>query len=710
MAIESRGDGDGAEYLDVLLLCAAPLDVRPALNLAVEVANFEAEVRRSPVPIRLRRVFPPTFEQLRRELAPTVLQGREPRVFHFLGHGEEDYLWFEDEEGGGEKVTAARLRRLFEGTPIRLALLNACWSATPRVRSLCTHLVEDAGLAAAIGHGKPVADASAIAFARRFYAEITRGETVRRAYLAARNALAEKGQPGAAEIDLTGDGDLRLDEGLAPGERTGRVEDGMPTRGYLPGADFFCGREEEFRAVTRALADPDKRGYGLWGMGGIGKTALAKEAARRNAWRFRDGGVVFVDAREIAPPTTPDLLRRALARLDPAARGEDPVFELVARLTAAPGLIVLDNLETLPETEFDALARFVAQVPRNGSHVLLTARAPIRPIEALPDVPTRLLTTGLHDFDGAFYAHRLAETKGVALLRDDPPRVEAGEVRGLCARLTRRVSGHPRMIEVAVGIARRGQAELDKALDRLTGDLEAKLTEMLTTGLALVGDEGRRLLAFLPLFPAGNFQPEAMQAACAAAERATVAEPPTPPARPTLWGRLASGLGRLFRKPRPPEPDDEPDEGESEDGSDEAAPAWVVEGIRQLERGGFLDRDQEADLFTFHQTLRDYAERTAPLPPSQHAAGFFGLLCLLRRLSRRKLGKLPGHRPLSRQRPDRHGDGLGRPSRARPPRCGPGGDGRCPRLLLRAPRPLAARRSLERAGDCIAARFRYPSG
>src|SRR5271166_1871247 len=114
MAIESRGDGDGAEYLDVLLLCAAPLDVRPALNLAVEVANFEAEVRRSPVPIRLRRVFPPTYEQLCRELAPTALQGREPRVFHFLGHGEEDYLWFEDEEGSGERVTAARLRTVFE--------------------------------------------------------------------------------------------------------------------------------------------------------------------------------------------------------------------------------------------------------------------------------------------------------------------------------------------------------------------------------------------------------------------------------------------------------------------------------------------------------------------------------------------------------------------------------------------------------------------
>src|SRR5208337_3959421 len=113
------------------------------------------------------------------------------------GHGEEDYLWFEDEEGGGEKVTAARLRKLFEGTPIRLALLNACWSATPRVKSLCQHLVEGAGLVAAIGHGKPVADMSAIAFARRFYAEITRGQSIGRAYFAGRNALAEKALPGA---------------------------------------------------------------------------------------------------------------------------------------------------------------------------------------------------------------------------------------------------------------------------------------------------------------------------------------------------------------------------------------------------------------------------------------------------------------------------------------------------------------------------------
>ena len=74
-----------------------------------------------------------------------------------------------------------------------------------------------------IGHGKPVADGSAIAFARRFYAEITRGQSIKQAYFASRNALAEQGLSGASEIDLTGDGDLRLDEGFGSDGHSNRT-------------------------------------------------------------------------------------------------------------------------------------------------------------------------------------------------------------------------------------------------------------------------------------------------------------------------------------------------------------------------------------------------------------------------------------------------------------------------------------------------------
>jgi tetratricopeptide (TPR) repeat protein len=608
MVVEGHRGGDVDEYLDVLLLCAAPLNERP-LNLAVEVAHLEAEVRDSNIPIRLRWVVPPTLEQLQRELTPAAPLGRAPRVFHFLGHGEEDYLVFEDGEGSSIKVKAVELRRMFKGTPIQFALLNACRSATPRIKSICRHLVEGAGIAAAIGHGEEVDDVSAITFARRFYAEITRGhQPVGKAYFAARNVLVEKGLPDATKIDLIGDRDLQLDEDLAPGERRGRVENRMPDPCDLMHPDFFCGRPKEYRQIARVLADRDMRGFVIWGMGGLGKSALAKEAARRNAWRH-PGGVVLVEAREHKIRTARELLRMALSQLDSAARGKDPGYELRNRLSQNPGLIVLNNLDTLRKAEWQKLADFVRQVPRNGSHVLLTARTPMWPIAKVPDVATRLLIDGLDDINGAYYAHRFAKTKGINLLRDDPPRMEAGKVRGLCAQVSRRVSGHPQMIEDAVFEGRWGRAMLEKTLDRLSGELELKSAKTMATGLTLLGDEGHRLLALLPLFPVGNFMPEAMRAACAAIQ--VVA-----PARPSPWGRLGSLLERLFYKPRPTELDDE---------TDGDPLAWVNEGRRQLERGGFLERDQQADLDAFHRTLLDHAGRGTGLPPEQYWAGLGGL-------------------------------------------------------------------------------------
>ena len=240
-------------------------------------------------------------------------------------------------------------------------------------------------------------------------------------------------------------------------------------------------------------------------------------------------------------------------------------------------------------------------------------------------MPTLPLTSGLHEVDGARYAHRLAETKGIALLRDDPPRIEAGQVRGLCARVSRRVSGHPRMIEVAVGVARRGQDALEKAHERLDGDLEAKLSEMMSTGLALVGVEGRRLLSFLPLFPAGNFMPEAMRAVASAADQPVDPSGSEAPPRVSLWKRIINFLRRRSRPATPVEPGDDANDGTDSATAGETS-GWVDEGIRQLERGGFLDRDQRLGVYSFHETLQDHATRMSGLAPERASAGFVGLL------------------------------------------------------------------------------------
>ena len=123
-------------------------------------------------------------------------------------------------------------------------------------------------------------------------------------------------------------------------------------------------------------ASAGKRGQGgnrnLEGCQSLGGDRRRSTRIRRNAWRYGDGGVVWVDAREIAPPTALGLLQRALSRLVPGADVSDPVFGLTRHLAAAPGLIVLDNLETLPEAEF--AERFLLHEKRLNEQVTIAIR------------------------------------------------------------------------------------------------------------------------------------------------------------------------------------------------------------------------------------------------------------------------------------------------------------------------------------------------
>jgi tetratricopeptide (TPR) repeat protein len=585
------------DYLDVLVVAAAPVDRRPALNLGMELAKLEEMVRRSAIPIRLRRVFPPTFAQLEKELSAPERERRrrEPRVLHFLGHGEMDGLWFEKEDGSGERISTNRMVRLLKGSPVRLALLNACWSATDLVASLCDRLTKEGSITTAIGHGKPVADVSAIEFALEFYRQLVLGKGVGAAKNLAANALAGQGNSGATEVELRGDGALRLADDLAAGERPPRVEDGMPLKGALPGAAFFAGRHDEFTEVAATLGDTEQVAYGLWGIGGIGKTALTLELARRNAWRY-PGGIAWVDARDIAPPTAAGMLQHALAELEPASTAPDAASGLVRLMKEAPILAVLDNLETLHPDEYPVLARFLRRVPRNGSRVLVTSRSDLKDFDDVPGTRSRTLTTGLDDYSGAHHAFHYARLKDVKALHEEVPRVaEGGRVEGKCALVSRRLSGHPRMIELAVGIARHGWEVLEKSLKALSGDLEEQLGRLLETGLKLVGPEGQALLSFLLFFGSGKFIREEMEAVAGAVARESAAT-----------GEEA-----------------DPD---AEEKAADANKQAVGRGLAQLERAGLMEFEEGRGLYTFHQTLLDHVGRQPALSPDR---AFSGLLALL---------------------------------------------------------------------------------
>jgi hypothetical protein len=155
---------------------------------------------------------------------------------------------------------------------------------------------------------------------------------------------------------------------------TPKVPDNLPRR-----APFF-GRDKEMSVVLRALS-PEDRTWGVLvdGIGGIGKTTLAVEAA----YRYKDKGsfdaFIFVSAKQnvLAPG--------GIRELTPAARTLNGFFDETARVLGETGilqlggddkrralldtlrseraLLIYDNLETLPREAQEALADFLRELP-----------------------------------------------------------------------------------------------------------------------------------------------------------------------------------------------------------------------------------------------------------------------------------------------------------------------------------------------------------
>jgi tetratricopeptide (TPR) repeat protein len=158
----------------------------------------------------------------------------------------------------------------------------------------------------------------------------------------------------------------------------------------LPRRSSFFGRDREMEVVMRALS-PDDRTWGVLadGIGGIGKTSLAVEAAYRCMERGLFDAFVFVSAKQNA------LAPGGVREVEPAARTLDEFLNETARILDQPGilkladdekrralldtlrgmptLLVYDNLETLTKEEQEALADFLRELPQ-GCKAIITSR------------------------------------------------------------------------------------------------------------------------------------------------------------------------------------------------------------------------------------------------------------------------------------------------------------------------------------------------
>lgn len=429
--------------------------------------------------------------------------GVAPTILHFSGHGRPGELLFEDEDGGpawvGIDSLCERLSVATDGTLPAAIWLSCCYGAGTVVapskgaRDLAAdvanapELVRQAsvaselhrrGVAQVLGYFGPVSDPLAARLdCDLFEALVESGHTVdavRRARIGSKTKLESsygwlRFPLAWAMLALYHRGD---DRKLIVGERErGKVlEDGLaPEAIRFEGSDLqvlehgYIGRRRLLAGLRRLRKKAKKRAIGLYGLGGLGKTAAMMRFSMLLVGTKRvRRDVIAIPAREFAAESTnaagfvwlldriktvidthprkPEDWDRRFADLDESPDRPAALARLMLAI-AGGGVIYLDNLETLQ----DAAASSDAGVPWRDERLarffaVLTSEV---------DANTTVLMTSRHRPDGGCgWWRELGVCSKAEIFRMtgwwDPFARLPGVTRD---RLTARIDGHPRSVE-----------------------------------------------------------------------------------------------------------------------------------------------------------------------------------------------------------------------------------------------------------------------
>ena len=285
-------------------------------------------------------------------------------------------------------------------------------------------------------------------------------------------------------------------------------------------ATATVGREGEIEAVAE-LVRSGTRLITFSGAGGIGKSRLALEVARRLAAEFGPD-LYYVSVEAV---TSPELLSRAIAdRLQVRLEGtRSPLDALVEYLRARRSLLLLDNFEQVVDAA-GQVAALIERCPR--LQVLVTSRQVLR-LQVEREYPVPPLDVPI---EHASAEQVLAQvTSGVQLFVERAQATRPGfrltsANAAVIAELCRRLDGLPLAIELAAGRIRLLSPDallerIERRLDLIAGggpDLPARqrtLRATLDWSYQLLGPFEQALFARLSVF-AGGATVEAIEAVC----------------------------------------------------------------------------------------------------------------------------------------------------------------------------------------------------
>ncbi|MGW3150107.1 MULTISPECIES: AfsR/SARP family transcriptional regulator [Streptomyces] len=311
---------------------------------------------------------------------------------------------------------------------------------------------------------------------------------------------------------LEGDAGLLVDEAAPSGAVTVSQARGRPVA--LPAADpAFTGREDELARVVHLLtSSPAGTCVAVAGMPGVGKTALAVEAAHRCAEAFPDGRL-FVDLEP--EPGRPLTAAQALTRLLRRAGENGPLPEAVEDLRDALHTFLAGRRLLLVLDHAGSEAQLRPLLPTGeGCRALITIRrtpaslAAVRTVSLAP-LPTEAAGALLAAVSGGGPGEVADAARQPAPAAADPGAAALLEVAGLCGNLplalrsaAAQLAARPHWTPQTLA------ARLRDARDRLdalrVGELDVR--EVLLTGCAAATAEQQRSFRLLALLPDAPFE------------------------------------------------------------------------------------------------------------------------------------------------------------------------------------------------------------
>ncbi|MBU7017024.1 MAG: tetratricopeptide repeat protein [Theionarchaea archaeon] len=325
------------------------------------------------------------------ELAASIAEGFN--ILHLSAHGFEEYLLFEDGEGGSLPVTGDYLKRFIcMGGPFELAVVSACHSGR------IGEILAEAGIrhVVAIRCDVPLLDHAAIIFVGQFFRSLFRGDSVQKAFEMAK--LMVEGNPDLMKLKRHLGARACRKELLVPEEKkfvllpegsTAHsaplisqevpqgvlvVEEPLPSTSNLPvRPQSFTGRSVEMHDIIGEMLL--HRLVTITGVGGVGKTMLAIEVARwfcaRN--QFPDG-VLYIDLRQI--DTAEGIIDVLGATIGVQL---DELEDVLTFMRERHCLLLLDNAEDILWLNENAVQGVIHAILKftSNTRLLITSQRPI---------------------------------------------------------------------------------------------------------------------------------------------------------------------------------------------------------------------------------------------------------------------------------------------------------------------------------------------